>query len=236
LVFFECVHSFTAQYGLIASLFLGGLVGSLTHCAMMCSPFVLAQSEAGPVLERPARSLLLPYHLGRMTTYIGLGVLFHSVVNLAYLFSGARVLISAPLLMLAGVLFLISVFPSLSSLFPWAKPLSLPSGFLAIGGRTSALMRSTSPLPRYGLGILLGFMPCGLVVAALMAAATAPSAAQAALAMAAFSIGTMPALMAIGVCGKSLKQRFPKQFRQLSQTAMVVSSLWLFALAGSLIF
>lgn len=235
-MFPECVHSLTAQYGLIASLFLGGLVGSLTHCSMMCSPFVIAQTEAGPVLERPSRSLLLPYHLGRMTTYVGLGVLFHSIINLAYLFSGARVLISAPLLMLAGVLFLINVFPSLTSIFPWARQVSLPSGFLAIGGKASGLMRSTSALPRYVLGVLLGFMPCGLVVAALMAAATAPTIPQAAIAMAAFSIGTMPALMTIGVCGKGLKQKFPKQFRQVSQAAMVISSLWLFALAGSLIF
>lgn len=235
-MFPECVYNFTAQHGLSASLFLGGLVGSLTHCTMMCSPFVLAQTEAGPVLKRPARSLLIPYHLGRMTTYVGLAVLFHSIVNLAYLFSGARVLISAPLLMLAGTLFFISVFPSLNNLFPWAAKFNLPSGFLAIGSKTGDLMRSSGIFPRYILGVLLGFMPCGLVVAALMAAATAPTTAQAALAMAAFSVGTMPALMTVGVCGSGLKQKFPRQFQQLSQAAMVISSVWLFALAGTLIF
>lgn len=236
-MFPECIHTLTAQHGLTVSLLLGGLVGSVTHCTMMCSPFVLAQTESGLTLKRPARSLLLPYHLGRMTTYVGLGVLLHGVVNLAYLFSGARALISAPLLMLAAVLFLVSAFPSWANLFPWVKRLGIPSGLVIADGKTTAaLMRSENPFKRYGLGVLLGFMPCGLVVAALMASATAQSTGQAALAMAAFSVGTMPALMALGLFGAGLKQRFPDLSAKLSRAAMVASSVWLFALAGTLIF
>lgn len=235
ILFAECVHNLTTSHGLTISLFLGGLVGSFTHCAGMCAPFVLAQTGNGPALERPVASLLLPYHLGRMTTYVSLGVVMHSAVNLAYLFSGTRALITAPLLMLAGTLFLVSAFPSWSAVFPWAGKFSLPVDFGQMGSKLG-LFEKTGAGSRYLLGVLLGFMPCGLVVAALMGAATAQTSLQAAGAMAAFSVGTMPALMMIGFFGKSLKHRFPHLFQRFSQTAMVISSLWLFALAGMLIF
>ena len=68
--------------GLPASLFAAGLAGSLVHCVGMCGPFVLGQ-VVGDV-ERAARkpygewhrlagAALMPYHLGRLTTYTLLG-------------------------------------------------------------------------------------------------------------------------------------------------------------------
>lgn len=235
-MFAECVHNIMNNYGLVTSLFIGGLVGSFTHCAGMCAPFVLAQTESGPVLQRPLKSLLLLYHLGRTTSYVGLGILTYSILNLAYLFSYEKSLITAPLLMTGGVLFLVSAFPVLSSVFPWAAKIRLPAGFISLNTKAAALFHRQDFLARYMLGVLLGFMPCGLVIAALMASATAQSLPQAIMAMVAFSIGTMPALMAIGICGKGLKQKFPKFSKRFSQAAMVVSSFWLFALAGMMIF
>lgn len=235
-LFAECTHALTAHYGLTASLFLAGLVGSATHCAGMCSPFVLAQTQTGPALRKTAEKLLLPYHFGRMTTYVFLGVLVQSVINLAYLFSGARALLTAPLLMLAGIVFLATAFPALSNLFPWATRIHLPGFFTTIAQKGYDLVQKHNAGSRYLLGITLGFLPCGLVIAALMAAATAPTITQAAIAMTAFSLGTMPSLMMIGLCGQGLRQRFPVFSQRISRIAMAASSLWLFALAGSLIF
>src|SRR5260221_9549986 len=78
-----CGALVAAHGGLLASLSLAGLMGSPSHCAGMCGPFVLAQAgsrlcrlPAGPggELRRLAGGLLLPYHLGRSTTYVGLRV------------------------------------------------------------------------------------------------------------------------------------------------------------------
>lgn len=235
-MFPQCVHDFATSYGLTVSLLTGGLMGSVTHCAGMCGPFVLAQADGGPILQKASGSLLLPYHLGRMTTYVLLGVLVHSIVNLAFLFSGMKALIAAALLTMAGVLFLITAFPSLSAVFPWAGNIRFPAFFGTVAEQASSLMKNNHPAMKYLLGVLLGFMPCGLVVAALMAAATAPDAAMAATAMAAFSIGTMPSLIAIGLCGSTLKQKFPKISARFTQAALTISSVWLFTLAGILIF
>lgn len=234
-MFAECTHALTTHYGLVTSLFMAGLVGSITHCTGMCGPFVLAQTQAGPTLQRPITSLLLPYHLGRMTTYICLGIFVHSIVNLAYLFSNARALVTAPLLMLASVIFLVSAFPSLARIFPWAASVKFPNTFLHLVNRAYGLIRKQDVGSQYLLGLLLGFLPCGLVIAALMASATAPSILHAALAIMAFTVGTMPSLMAIGFFGKGLKRRFPGFSHYFSKVAMTISSLWLLVLAGSLI-
>lgn len=208
----------------------------MTHCAGMCGPFVLAQTKSGPMLQKPASSLLLPYHLGRMTTYVMLGILLHSVINLSYLFSETRVLITVPLLTLAGIIFLVNAFPKLNAVFPWATNIRLPAFLSIIAQRGHHLLQTHGNPSRYLLGLTLGLMPCGLVVAALMASATAPTTSQAALAMAAFSLGTMPSLILIGLFGQGLGQKFPALSQHASRIAMVASSLWLFTLAGSLIF
>lgn len=234
----QCIHDMAVSHGLVISLFLAGLVGGFTHCAGMCSPFVLAQVDNvnSARLRRISGLALLPYHFGRMTTYVALAVLVSSVINLAFVFSDLKALIAAPMLVLAGVIFLVSAFPQLSSLFPWVANIQVAAPYKLISSFSSKLLKNQNILGRYGLGILLGFMPCGLVVSALLASATAPNILQTALAMAAFTVGTMPALILVALGGQTLKRKYPKASLRVSQGAMVISSLWLFALAGSMVF
>ncbi len=235
--FVHCIQDFSGQYGLVTSLFLGGLAGGFTHCTAMCSPFVLSQIGArGDVrdtaLKRLSGALLIPYHLGRMTTYVFMAAIFHSVLNLAYLFSEQKALLSGPILALAGVLFLVSVFPVFTKMFPWVTRLHVPAPMKFMVGFSNVMMLDPGPIKRYSLGVMLGFMPCGLVLAAIMAASTAPNLAQASLAMAAFSVGTMPALVVTAFGGRALQMKFPEFSRMIRQGAMAVSALWLFVLAG----
>ncbi len=231
----ECIHNISMLHALPVSLLLAGLVGSATHCVGMCSPFVLAQVGDKVELRRPAKALLLPYHLGRMTTYVAFAVAVHSIINMAFLFSGAKALIAAPMLVMAAVLFLVSAFPALGRVFPWLDNLRVPEFMARIVTAASGMIKREGIISRYTLGVLLGFMPCGLVIAALMAAATAESAMQAAIAMAFFTIGTMPALILVAFGGGLIKERFPKTSKRFSQGALVLSSLWLLTLASTMI-
>ncbi len=232
----QCIHDIAVSHGLIISLFLAGLVGGTTHCAGMCAPFVLAQVDGSIKMGKIGSSLLLPYHLGRMTTYVVLAVLVSSVINLAFVFSDLKSLISAPLLMVAGVVFLVSAFPKMSAVFPWVTRIKVSAPYLLISGLSSKLMNNPGVVKRYGLGVLLGFMPCGLVVSALLASATAETVLESALAMGAFTIGTMPALILVAFGGHKFKQLYPNVAVRVNQVAMTVSSFWLFALAGTIIF
>lgn len=233
----QCIHDFSTSYGLPASLFLGGLVGGVTHCAGMCSPFVIAQApQGGTTLTRTKKSLLLPYHLGRMTTYVAMAVALNGFVNLAFLYSDMKGLIAAPLLMLAGVLFFVTAFPQLARLFPWAARVRLRLPYAFMNRMMGHLSNDQTPVKRYGMGVLLGFMPCGLVMAALMAAASAPSIFDAAIAMSAFTFGTMPALIMVALGASSLQNKFPRASAYIKQGAMALSGIWLFVLAGTLVF
>lgn len=231
----QCVHDITVSYGLNISLFLAGLVGGFTHCAGMCGPFVLAQTGQGPAIQKRGESLLLPYHLGRMTTYVALAVLVNSVLNLAFLFSGLRALIAAPILLLAGVIFLVSAFPRLSLLFPWISHIRMSFPYKIVSRFSGALMKKQTLLGRYALGVLLGFLPCALLLSALLAASTAPSPLHAATAMALFTLGTMPSLILVSIGSRALGQKYPQALKRISRGAMVVSGVWLIVLAGFVI-
>ncbi len=232
----ECLHGIATSYGRAVSLFLGGLMGGFPHCAGMCSPFVLAQAGSDFSVRKLSTSLLLPYHLGRMTTYVALAVLVSSFVNLAFVFSDLKSLIAVPMLVTAGVIFMVSIFPRTSALFPWIGKIHWNAPFTIVGKFMPKFINRDNIFFRYALGILLGFMPCGLVIAALMASATAPTVLQAALAMAAFTVGTMPALLLVGLGGGAIKKKFPKAARRFSEVAMAISSIWLFVIAGIMIF
>ncbi|MBE9554826.1 MAG: sulfite exporter TauE/SafE family protein [Proteobacteria bacterium] len=214
--------SFTGELftDVAATLFVLGLSGGFAHCIAMCGPLVMAQVSGGlenvaademGELHRLTGGLLMPYHLGRMTTYVLLGALVATVSG------GAAVLWDLRWLK-AGLLGLAAVFFATQAL----KRLGLPlprlltkqdgeSGAAQILGNLAKPLFSDPPGWRgYGLGIILGFLPCGLVYGALAATAADGDAARGALGMAAFSIGTMPALMATGVLGQLAGTRLRK--------------------------
>ena len=197
------------HWGMLLALFTTGLVGSLTHCAGMCGPFVLSQVgaklEAVPVermgeWHRIAGGLALPYHLGRMVTYGVLGALAASA--LGRVSGGGTVLKWASVTLLGGASFgvILVAFPRLD------LGLSVGRG---LGARWAGWVTSKARLlfdrpfgwRGFALGLVLGFIPCGLLYAALSTAATLGSAWGGALGMAAFTAGTVPTLAAVGIAG-----------------------------------
>jgi sulfite exporter TauE/SafE len=218
---------------LLAALFSAGLAGGFTHCAGMCGPFVLAQvagfldkvdAARMSELTRLRGAALLPYHLGRLTTYSALGALAGALAGRVEQIAGLR-LLAAALLALASLLFLAQAagriaLPGAGG--PGAKVIAGLRGS-AVGGPAGrlvarfgeALARLARPwmeadqrsgpgrsaARRYGLGVVLGFLPCGLLYGALAGAAAAGGAAAGALAMAAFTLGTFPGLATVGLVG-----------------------------------
>lgn len=234
-MFEHCISAIETNQGLMASLFMAGLVGGTTHCTGMCAPFVLAQvkgDQQKTVLRRIGGSALLPYHLGRMTTYVALAALLASVLNLAFLFQPIRLYIVTPMLVMAAVIFLVNAFPKLLEIFPWAGRITLPVPFRAVQKLYGFLIKKKTVFSGYLTGVLLGFMPCGLVVSALMASAYADTVLGSALAMSAFTLGTVPSLFAVAFGGSFLKSRFPAFEARMTQGLMVCSALWLLVVAG----
>ena len=224
-------------------------MGGVTHCAGMCGPFVLSQTatmlDVLPLKQvsnftRLRGAALLPYHAGRMTTYAILGfvaALFSARFRALPWFS----LFSAGLLAIAGLLFLMSACASLKkNRCEGAVPSetkkihevffsSLSFGFLR------PLFASPRGWRGYFLGLILGLLPCGLVYAALLSAASRGDPLTAIEGMLLFAIGTTPALVIVGIGGHLAFLKFRSALRYVFPLLMFVNSLTLFAMAGELV-
>ncbi|HKO08833.1 MAG TPA: sulfite exporter TauE/SafE family protein [Alphaproteobacteria bacterium] len=231
---------FFGGLGLPAALFLIGLVGGLAHCTGMCGPFVLAQvaaderSLAGAgmsELRRLKGALLLPYQLGRTTTYVVLGALAGGGAGIAVEASGYRWL-PAALLAFAAVLFLLRGVPGLTRwLAPAWHPVPLPGPKVPLARFVQPLFADPRGLRGWALGLALGFLPCGFLYSALAAAAGSGTAKGGAFAMAAFALGTGVDLVLVGYVGIFFGRRRPGLARALAPPLMLANAGFLAFLA-----
>lgn len=230
-----CHHELTAfagsRHGVPLSLFLAGLAGSATHCAGMCGPFVIAQvaSDAGTARrygewQRLGGAALLPYHFGRLTTYAGFGAIAGATTSLLSP-SPVFTWVSSVLLVAAAVIVAAQAFGlALARSSAWSEPMARFAAPLA---------RVQAPWARYALGIALGFLPCGLIYGALAAAGSTGSWLTGTIAMAAFGLGTMPALVAVGWGGALLRRRLGDVAKWLAAPLLLTNALLMLALAGA---
>jgi len=78
-------------------------------------------------------------------------------------------------------------------------------------------------------GLFWGWLPCGLVYSALLAAVVAGSAMQGAAVMLAFGAGTVPAMLGVGLLGSRLPQP-TGVFARLTGSVIVACGLWIAAM------
>lgn len=241
----HCHAVIEEQGGILLTLFLAGLGGSFTHCAGMCGPFVLGQvgarMEATPAAKltewrRLTGAALLPYHFGRMTTYVVLGALAAWLVS-GFAEAASFQWISASLLVLAGGLFIAASLQHYPKILGQANPLAAINMPIPETFKTFLHYLFASPVGGRGyvLGVLLGFLPCGLLYAALAAVASTKDPLAGAMAMAVFAIGTMPALFLVAFGGNFVMNRWRKGFSHLARAVMAVNGIILFVTAGQLI-
>ncbi len=228
----QCAVVIDRDAGLLLALLTAGLVGGVTHCAGMCGPFVLAQVTARleqvPVarmseLHRLTGAAVLPYHLGRATTYALLGAVAALVAGHVGALPGLR-WVSVALLAFAALFFLGYAVKGLSA---W-----LPAGEGRIrrwwGERVSRFAKPLFGNPTgwrgYGLGVALGFLPCGLLYGAIAVAAASGNPLSGALGMAAFALGTVPSLLAVGLAGHLAGRTWRAAVARAAPVIMVVNA------------
>jgi sulfite exporter TauE/SafE len=179
-----------------------GFAVGFGHCIGMCGPLVVSFS-----LNLKEKSILVPqllYHLGRITTYTILGGVVAAAgsftmmaAHIARVQKGVMVFAGALIVLMgvamAGWLPIGKIFSDQSNPDRW-----ISRGF-------GKLLKIKSTIVYLPLGLLLGLLPCGPVYTALLgtgrAGMDAGSAHHGVLAgmglMAAFGIGTVPALFLV---------------------------------------
>ncbi len=202
-----------------------GLAGSL-HCLGMCGPIALA-------LPRPATGTRLGfwtgrllYNLGRATTYAALGALFGGIGRSIYMAGWQQGLSiacgAAILLYLAGRYLGMGRFHADAVLMKGIAPVQRALARRLGGGSSRGL---------FGIGLLNGLLPCGLVYVALAGAAATGDARHGALYMALFGIGTAPLMFAAGIAGPALYARWRGRFQWVIPAGLAALAV-LFILRG----
>ena len=195
-----------------ALLFIAGFAGSF-HCIGMCGGFACALGPDGRGAGATSLRHLL-YNTGRLSTYCFLGGLAGALGQVICTALAPGTQRAAPLLsasldfgqralaVMAGVLMIIMAL----SFFGLRGRYRVAGGF----GGSTLVVSLRSLLGRRGfatplaLGVLNGFLPCPLVYAMIAQSASTFDVLSGCLTMAAFGLGTFPAMLAMGGVGRLL--------------------------------
>jgi sulfite exporter TauE/SafE len=225
--------AFSSSY-LVA--FLMGLFSSM-HCIGMCGSIIGTLTLSLSPEIRNNKKLLLPfvfnYNFGRITSYTIAGAIVGVIEAMLTLHLGqthghrALQLLSAAIMAGAG-LYIAGWFPRFAyiekaGIYFWKIIEPYGRKLIPVKNHTQA----------YLFGMVWGWLPCGLVYAALTLAATAGDVSKSALTMLAFGLGTLPAVMGVGIMTHVLTrlsrmQRFKQVVGLLMMTLALLAALpWL---------
>ena len=190
------------ELNLIAA-FLVGLLGG-GHCVGMCGGIVGAVTVSLPG-SKPKLSFLLGYNSGRILSYTLAGVLAGAVGASSFfldhvlpvekiLYGLASFMLVLLGLYLAGIWHGVTYLERLGG-SAWKKLQPYTKRFLPIQTLRQA----------FAVGTLWGWLPCGLVYSVLIAALATGSPIKGGALMLAFGLGTLPALLAMGMAAVRLK-------------------------------
>lgn len=185
---------------LAAAALVAGLLGGV-HCIGMCGGIAGALSAAarGPALRRQAA-----FNVGRIASYAAAGALAGGLGSLVQTLGPVNAAQT-------GLFIVANIFMVLLGLYVagWGRSL------LRLESAGGALWRHVEPLRRHflpidsdvralGAGAVWGWIPCGLVYSMLALALASGSALAGAGVLAAFGLGTLPAMVGAGVAAQRL--------------------------------
>lgn len=201
-----------------------GLMGSF-HCVGMCGPIAIALPLNNSTwLTRISGSLM--YNSGRTLTYAFMGVIF-GLIGMGLKMSGLQQWVS----ILMGILMILSVLvPALfkKSRF-YENTVNRFTQFLKGHFHRLFMIRSYASL--FLIGILNGFLPCGLVYIAIAGALAAADIVRGTFFMVLFGLGTIPMLFVLNIAGNILSTRFRAAVRKIIPVFIVIIGI-LFILRG----
>ena len=217
--------------GFIA-VFLIGLLGGV-HCVGMCGGIVSALStQSGMVAVRmPGTATAFPFHLaynlGRISSYVVAGALVGAIGSFGMLLNELlpvqmALYVAANLMMIALGLYLTGLTQSLAfterlgqTLWKHVQPFT--RRFLPAPGSRMRVAQA------YPLGLLWGWLPCGMVYGVLTAALLSGSAERGAATMLAFGLGTLPNLLLAGMLLQRLRSIVQARYVRLGSGLLVIA-------------
>lgn len=213
-----------------------GLLGS-THCVGMCGGIVNALNAGLPQAKQQSHLLRALHHItynaGRIISYVIAGGLAGLAGSQTQQLPLREILpiggLIAGLFLIALGLYLADWWRTIAGLekigwhvWRWIEPL----------GRRFLPVRN--PLHAFGLGLVWGWLPCGLVYSALALAVISGSPGQGAWLMLGFGLGTLPMLLTISHVSEHLGRivRNPRVRRIAGSIVIMFGLSMVFMAAG----
>jgi sulfite exporter TauE/SafE len=205
---------------LVGSVFLAALLGSV-HCAAMCGSFacIAATGAGGAGTVRNGAA----YHVGRLAAYVSLGLVAGAAgagLDRASSVAG----LARPAAVVAGVLLMLWGTATLLAASGVKVPsLAVPPRLASLVARGVRAAHRRPPVLRAAMiGVLTAALPCGWLYAVVVTSAAAGSAAGGAAVMAAFWLGTVPLLAAVGLGAQRLLGPARRRLPALTAALLVV--------------
>ena len=195
--------------------FIFGLISSF-HCIGMCGPIAMMlpldrDNQAKKVTQ------IMTYHIGRLTAYASIGLVF-GLLGKGLFLAGMQQKIS---IFIGVAMILVILIPEkVFARYNFSKPV-----FVFISKIKSTLgkqFKNKSYKSLFTIGLLNGFLPCGMVYSMLLTAMFSGSAVSGALVMLAFGLGTLPTLLAMGLLGTQIQRLAQRRPVRLAAGVLVL--------------
>lgn len=230
------------NFTILISLINLGFFGGFSHCTGMCGPFVLTQVSSRLQnitlakfhgFERLRSLALVPYHLGRIFTYSCIGFFCSFLTTNIKEITNFNI-ISGFLLLFAAMFFIQNLFGRKFFKFNFRLPFHLPK--IKNPSILQNLFQSPYGFNGFLLGVILGFIPCGLLYGAFALAATIANPLVAALGMFLFGVMTFPALFLTASGGYFFLKFSNMNFKLISKIVILINIITLGVMGLGLIF
>jgi sulfite exporter TauE/SafE len=170
--------------------FIFGLISSL-HCIGMCGPIAM-MLPVDRKHQTKKVTQIMTYHLGRLVAYATIGLIF-GLLGKGFFLAGIQQKLSIfiGISMIIFVLIPENIFAKYNFSKPVFKLISI------IKTRLGSQFKNKSYSSLFTIGLLNGFLPCGMVYVALFGAIAMQSASLGVLYMVLFGLGTVPLMSSI---------------------------------------
>lgn len=175
---------------MLYSAFFFGLISSL-HCIGMCGPIAMMlpvdrDNQAKKVTQ------IVTYHLGRLSAYATIGLVF-GLLGKGFFLAGIQQKLS---IFIGVAMIIVILIPEKKfAQYNFSKPVfKLISKLKATLG---SQFKNRSYKSLYTIGLLNGFLPCGMVYVALFGAIAMQSPSFGVLYMLLFGLGTVPMMSSV---------------------------------------
>jgi uncharacterized protein len=204
--------------------FIIGLVGSL-HCIGMCGPIALMLPVNSDERSKYFTGRFL-YNLGRIITYSFMGLII-GFIGSKLMFYGMQQILS----ILLGAAILLFIFTPRKYRLKLYSINFLNKLITSLKNSIGSLFSKRSLNSLFIIGLLNGFLPCGLVYVGLGTSAVSGSAFSGAAVMFLFGLGTLPVMFAVSSFGKMLSQNFRNKAAKIVPVFAVLLAI-IFILRG----